>query len=165
LTVAVNAIRSASASNSFISVTEEGKVAVFRTDGNPHCHVILRGGVSPNYDNVSVKASEEVLRKALLPVNIMVDCSHGNSQKDYQKQGLVLENVAEQIVAGNNSIIGVMLESNLVEGNQPIPDDLEEIRYGVSITDACMGWEVTEQLLRDFASQVAPVLSQRTEAD
>jgi len=162
LTVAVNAIRSASASNSFISVTEQGKVAIFRTGGNPHCHVILRGGVSPNYDNVSVQACEEVLKKASLPVNLMIDCSHGNSEKDYRKQGMVLKNIAEQISAGNKSIIGVMLESNLVEGNQPIPDDLEEIRYGVSITDSCMGWDDTETLLREFAQTVAPTLPGRS---
>ncbi|MFM1895119.1 MAG: hypothetical protein RLZZ385_193 [Pseudomonadota bacterium] len=161
LSVAVNAIRSASAPHSFISVTEAGKVAVFRTEGNPHCHVILRGGKSPNFDTFSVTACEEELRKAGLPVNIMIDCSHGNSQKDFQKQAEVLDDIGRQIVAGNQSIIGVMLESNLMEGNQPIPDDLEEIRYGVSITDACLGWEATERLLRGFAEGIRQPLQAR----
>ena len=160
--VAVNAIRSAAATNSFISVTEEGKVALFRTDGNPHCHVILRGGKSPNYDAESVAACEQVLRKAGLPENIMIDCSHGNSDKDPDKQKLVLEDVAAQIRAGNKSIIGVMLESNLEAGNQPILDDLDDLKYGVSITDACIDWDTTETLLRDFASAVGPSLKSRS---
>ena len=130
LMVAVNAIRSASATNSFISVTDEGKVALFRTEGNPHCHVILRGGKSPNYDAASVADCEKDLQKAGLAENIMIDCSHGNSNKDHNNQKLVLEEVADQIRAGNKSIIGVMIESNLEEGNQPIPDDLDDLKYG-----------------------------------
>jgi 3-deoxy-7-phosphoheptulonate synthase len=161
LSVAVNAIRSASASHSFISITEQGKVAVFRTSGNPHCHVILRGGNSPNYDRASVANCEAELQKAGITKNIMIDCSHGNSSKDFQKQVMVLNDIAEQIKAGNRSIIGVMLESNLLEGNQPIPDDLDEIRYGVSITDACVGWDATEVMLRSFAAAVKSVLPQR----
>jgi len=158
LMVAVNAIRSASANNSFISITEEGKVALFRTEGNPHCHVILRGGKSPNYDRESVAACEQELRKAGLIENIMIDCSHGNSSKDHNNQRLVLEDVASQIRDGNQSIIGVMLESNLEAGNQPIPDDLADLKYGVSITDACIDWESTEILLREFSAAVAPAL-------
>ncbi len=161
LTVAVNAIRSASSANSFISVTEEGKVAAFRTSGNPHCHVILRGGKEPNYDAASVARCEEDLRKANLPENIMIDCSHGNSQKQYLKQLEVLEDITAQIEQGNRSIIGVMLESNLCEGNQPIPDDLEEIRYGVSVTDACVNWESTEKALREMAARLRPLLPAR----
>ena len=161
LTVAVNAIRSASASHSFISVTEEGKVAVFRTEGNPHCHVILRGGKEPNYDEQSVMSCEKELEQAGIAPNIMIDCSHGNSRKNHTNQAVVLQSVAEQIRNGNASIIGVMLESNLEEGNQPIPDDLSEIRYGVSVTDACVGWDTTKTLLRDFASQVAEGLQSR----
>lgn len=161
LMVAVNAIRSASAANSFISITEEGNVAVFRTEGNPHCHVILRGGKSPNYDSASVLACEVELEKAGLPGNIMIDCSHGNSSKNHLNQIPVLEAIAEQIQSGNKSIIGVMLESNLVEGNQPIPDDLSEIRYGVSITDACISWETTETTLRAFAARIGPALKSR----
>ncbi|MDP4743442.1 MAG: 3-deoxy-7-phosphoheptulonate synthase, partial [Porticoccaceae bacterium] len=161
LTVAVNAIRSAAANNSFISVTDEGKVAHFRTDGNPHCHVILRGGKEPNYDRESVAACETELQKAGLVDNLMIDCSHGNSRKDPQNQIPVLRDIAEQIAEGNKSIIGVMLESNLEAGNQPIPDDLNDLKPGVSITDACIDWETTESLLREFAASVAPALKTR----
>ena len=159
--VAINAIRSASANNSFISITEEGKVAVFRTEGNPHCHVILRGGKSPNYDRASVLACEEELQKAGHEENIMIDCSHGNSRKDPAKQVDVLKEIASQIQDGNKSIIGVMIESNLEEGNQPIPDDLEEIRPGVSVTDACISWKTTESILREFAKEVGLALKKR----
>ncbi len=159
--VAINGIRSASANHSFISVTEEGKVAVFRTEGNPHCHMILRGGKSPNYDAASVAACEEALLKAGHEGNIMVDCSHGNSQKDHSRQLVVLGDIAEQINRGNRSIIGVMLESNLEEGNQPIPEDLDEIRPGVSITDACISWPNTEQALREFAANIGAALKSR----
>ncbi|MBE9031234.1 3-deoxy-7-phosphoheptulonate synthase [filamentous cyanobacterium LEGE 11480] len=161
LMVAVNAMRSASANHSFISVTGEGKVAVFRTEGNPHCHVILRGGKSPNYDAESVAACEAALAKAGHRQNIMIDCSHGNSRKDQLKQLDVLKEIAAQIQNGNQSIIGVMLESNLQAGNQPIPDDLEEIRPGVSITDACIGWETTETALRELAASVSSALKSR----
>ncbi|MCB1665304.1 MAG: 3-deoxy-7-phosphoheptulonate synthase [Pseudomonadales bacterium] len=164
LTVAVNAIRSASSANSFISITEEGRVAAFRTSGNPHCHVILRGGKEPNYDAASVAQCEDDLRKANLPLNLMVDCSHGNSQKQHLRQLDVLKDVTQQIVNGNRSIIGVMLESNLCEGNQPIPDDLEEIKYGVSVTDACVNWESTESALRDMAAKLRTVLPTRRKA-
>jgi 3-deoxy-7-phosphoheptulonate synthase len=163
LAVAVNAIRSASATHSFISVTEEGRVAVFRTAGNPHCHVILRGGRTPNFDSGSVKECESELRKAGIAENIMIDCSHGNSQKDFSRQIQVLDDVARQVADGNRSIIGVMLESNLLEGNQPIPDDLEEIKYGISVTDACVGWETTEEILRRFANAVSASLRSRRE--
>jgi 3-deoxy-7-phosphoheptulonate synthase len=161
LAVAVNAIRAASAVNTFISVTDEGKVAAFRTSGNPHCHVILRGGRQPNYQAEFVHACEEELRKAAIPENIMIDCSHGNSSKQHERQLLVLKDVQEQIVAGNKSIMGVMIESNICAGNQPIPDDPEEIRYGVSITDACIDWESTEQALRELADGLAAVLPGR----
>src|SRR5690554_4087889 len=121
VTVAVNAIRAASSVNSFISVTEEGKVAAFRTSGNPHCHVILRGGREPNYEAAYVAACEEEMRRAALVENIMIDCSHGNSRKQFERQLEVLDDVAAQIIAGNCSIMGVMLESNVYAGNQPIP--------------------------------------------
>jgi 3-deoxy-7-phosphoheptulonate synthase len=161
--VAINAIRSASANHSFISITEQGKVAVFRTEGNPHCHVILRGGRSPNYDAKSVADCEQELRKAGHEENIMIDCSHGNSQKDALKQLDVLQDVATQLLSGNRSIIGIMLESNLEEGNQPIPDDLDEIRPGVSVTDACISWPTTEAALREFAAAAGPSLKSRSD--
>lgn len=162
VSVAINAIRSASANHSFISVTGEGRVAVFRTEGNPHCHIILRGGRSPNYDAESVALCEEELRKAGHKENIMIDCSHGNSRKDPDKQVDVLIEVARQLEQGNQSIIGVMLESNLEAGNQPIPDDLDEIIPGVSITDACIGWQDTETVLRQFAENIRKPLQSRS---
>lgn len=161
ITVAVNAIRAASAVNTFISVTEAGHVAAFRTAGNPHCHVILRGGQEPNYEAPHVAACEEALRKAMIDENIMIDCSHGNSRKQHMLQLDVLDDVAQQIANGNRSIIGVMLESHLRAGNQPIPDDLEELQYGVSITDACLAWEDTEIALRRFAEKIGPALKLR----
>ncbi|MDO9520054.1 MAG: 3-deoxy-7-phosphoheptulonate synthase [Pseudohongiella sp.] len=161
LSVAVNAIRSASAVNTFISVTEDGKVAAFRTSGNPHCHVILRGGKEPNYEAPFIAACEEELRKAAIAENIMVDCSHGNSRKQYELQLEVLDSVTEQIIAGNKSIMGVMLESHINAGNQPIPEDPEEIKYGISVTDACIDWPSTEAALRKMASALRAVLPGR----
>ena len=155
ISVAINAIRSASANHSFISITDAGKVAVFRTEGNPHCHIILRGGKSPNYDVANVKICEEELQKSGITESIMIDCSHGNSKKNHLRQLNVLDEVAKQIVNGNSSIIGIMLESNLEEGNQPIPDDLREIRPGISVTDACISWESTEVALRRFAKSIS----------
>ena len=159
ISVAINAIRSASANHSFISVTDEGSVAVFRTEGNPHCHVILRGGREPNYDTVSVTACEEELRKAGIVENIMIDCSHGNSRKNHTRQLDVLKDISKQLAADNTSIIGIMLESNIEEGNQPIPNNLDEIRPGVSVTDACISWESTEAALRLFANSIQGKIS------
>jgi len=164
VTVAVNAIRAASAINTFINVTEDGKVAAFRTSGNPHCHVILRGGSEPNYEKQYVDACEKALEKAAIRPNIMIDCSHGNSRKQHELQLEVLDNVAEQIQAGNQSIIGVMVESHINAGNQPIPDDLDAIKYGVSITDACIDWPTTEAALRQLAERVGPALKKRHSA-
>ncbi|MDT8428460.1 MAG: 3-deoxy-7-phosphoheptulonate synthase [Pseudomonadales bacterium] len=161
VSIAINAIRAASANNSFISVAENGKVAAFRTSGNPHCHLILRGGKEPNYSASHVAACEQELQKAHLPLNIMIDCSHGNSRKDHDRQLLVLEDICQQLLDGNKSIMGVMLESNLCAGNQPIPEDLEDIRYGVSITDACVDWDTTATALQEFAQKLRPVLAVR----
>ena len=121
----------------------------------------MRGGKAPNYDKDSVSKCEEELKKAGLPTNIMIDCSHGNSNKNHENQGLVLEEIAKQIEGGNRSIIGVMIESNLNEGNQPIPDDLSDLSYGVSVTDACISWESTEELLRSFAKRISASLKNR----
>ena len=159
ISVAINAIRSASANHSFISVTDGGSVAVFRTEGNPHCHVILRGGREPNYDKASVTVCAEELRKAGIVENIMIDCSHGNSRKNHTRQLDVLKDISKQLAADNTSIIGVMLESNIEEGNQPIPNNLDEIRPGVSVTDACIGWESTEAALRLFANSIQGKIS------
>ena len=143
VTVAINALHSAAAKHHFLGLTKDGRAAVFHTKGNRFGHIILRGGEEPNYDSVHVAQVEKSLDQAKLPQNIMVDCSHGNSKKDYKLQPLVLRNCVDQIKNGNRSIVGFMLESNINEGNQSIPENLSELKYGVSVTDSCMNWEVT----------------------
>jgi len=128
-------------------------VALTQTRGNAYGHLILRGGAQPNYDSVAVAEAEAALTKAKLPANIVVDCSHGNSRKNHALQSLVLKDVVSQIVEGNQSIKGVMLESNLFEGNQKLGNPAE-LRYGVSITDACLGWDVTDANLREAAQRL-----------
>ena len=148
LNVAINALQSASHPHHFLGINQEGQSAVFRTRGNPYGHVVLRGGGGRhNYDSVSVAMCEKILEKADVPINIVIDCSHGNSNKDPALQPLVAENVINQIIEGNRSIVGLMLESNLFWGNQPLADDPSKLKYGVSITDACIDWPTTEQLL------------------
>lgn len=153
LEVALNAMLSAAQSHTFLGINGEGQVALTQTRGNAFGHLILRGGSQPNYDSVAVAQAEAELAKAKLPVNIVVDCSHGNSRKNHALQTLVLKDVVGQIVDGCQSIKGVMLESNLFEGNQKLgaPQDLN---YGVSITDACLGWEATASALRDAAQRL-----------
>lgn len=146
--VALNALQSASAPHNFLGIDQSGQVSMFKTKGNAYGHVILRGGGGkPNFDAANVKLVEEQLKKANLPPRIVIDCSHGNSNKDYKLQGIAFENAIRQIVDGNTSIVGMMLESHLSEGNQPIPSNLEELKYGVSITDKCISWEETEKLI------------------
>jgi 3-deoxy-7-phosphoheptulonate synthase len=148
LEVAINALQAVRHPHHFLGITPDGELAVFRTRGNPHAHIVLRGGGGrTNYDSVSVALCEQELRKAGLPVNLVIDCSHGNSNKAPALQPLVAENCVNQILEGNRSIVGLMLESHLFAGNQPIPEELSQLRYGVSITDACIDWETTERLL------------------
>jgi 3-deoxy-7-phosphoheptulonate synthase len=148
LDVAINALQSVRHPHHFLGITPDGRLAVFRTRGNPNAHIVLRGGGGrTNYDSVSVALCEQALAKAGLPVNVVIDCSHGNSSKDPALQPLVAENCVNQILEGNRSIVGLMLESHLHAGSQPIPADRSQLRYGVSITDACMDWEATERLL------------------
>ncbi len=148
LTVAINALQSVSNPHHFLGINQDGQSAVFRTRGNEYGHLVLRGGNSrPNYDSVSIAMCEKQLEKADLPVSIVVDCSHGNSNKDPALQPLVAENCINQILDGNHSIVGLMLESNLAWGNQPLPKDLSQLKYGVSITDACMDWPTTQRLI------------------
>ena len=162
LTVAINALHSVSSPHSFLGINHQGQVAIIKTRGNVCGHVILRGGGGkPNYDQEHVKAVEQALAKAELPVNIMIDCSHDNSGKDPDNQPAVLRDVVQQIKNGNRSIMGMMLESHLHAGHQSIPRDHTRLRYGVSVTDACMDWETTEQLLREAAAELAPVLASR----
>ena len=159
LDVAVNALKSMTEPHRFLGINPSGEVAVIHTRGNDLAHIVLRGGrAGANYDPASIQACEESLRKAGLPTNIMVDCSHANSGKDHRRQPGVARAVTRQIENGNNSIIGIMLESNLAEGGQALGQDL---RYGVSITDACIGWECTESLLRELAGRLSPALTNR----
>ena len=165
LEVAVNAMKSVCNPHRFLGINSEGKVSVFETRGNRYGHVVLRGGTAgPNYNSQHIALCEEALDKAGLPANIMVDCSHANTEKQPERQPLVAADVTEQIVAGNRSIIGLMLESNLRAGNQKIPSNLEELEYGVSVTDGCIDWETTESLLLDIAAQLRGVLPQRMQA-
>lgn len=162
LTVAINALKSVASPHRFLGINSEGKVSIITTGGNPYAHVVLRGGdLKPNYDSVSVSLCDEELQKAGIRPNIMVDCSHANSNKNYALQPLVMENVTNQILDGNQSIIGLMVESNLFEGNQKIPESLSDLKYGVSITDACISWETTEKVLRSMREKLKDTLPKR----
>jgi 3-deoxy-7-phosphoheptulonate synthase len=160
--IAVNAILSASRPHSFLGINGQGRTAIVRTRGNRYGHLVLRGGDGrPNYDTVSIAMAEQALLKANLPPNIVVDCSHANSYKKPELQPLVMSDLVNQVRFGNKSLIGVMIESNLVAGNQPIPEDLTQLRYGCSVTDACVGWEATEKTLRAAAGLLREVLPKR----
>jgi len=161
LGVAINALQSAAAPHSFLGISPSGQVAVVKTKGNRYGHIILRGGREPNYDSVNVTLTEQALEKAGMSPSIIIDCSHANSHKNHELQPLVAENIANQIVEGNRSIVGLMLESNLGAGNQKMPSDPADLRYGVSITDACIDWESTEQVLRGIATKLADTLPAR----
>ncbi|HXH02637.1 MAG TPA: 3-deoxy-7-phosphoheptulonate synthase [Candidatus Competibacteraceae bacterium] len=162
LKVAINALHSVSSPHSFLGINQYGQVAVIRTKGNRYGHVVLRGGTQPNYDSVAIALCEQELEKAGLPSNIVVDCSHGNSNKDPALQPLVFHDCVHQILEGNRSIIGLMLESHINWGNQPIPEDLSQLKYGVSVTDACIDWPTTEQVLREAHAKLKDVLPGRT---
>lgn len=146
--VAINAMKSALSSHHFLGIDPEGRISVFETKGNSYSHIVLRGGnKKPNYDAESVKHCEQVLEKEGLRKKIMIDCSHGNSNKDHRNQPKVFQAVIDQVVAGNHSIVGMMVESNLSEGNQAIPKDLSQLKYGVSVTDKCIDWATTEKMI------------------
>ena len=161
--IAINAILSASRPHAFLGLNSEGRVSIVRTTGNRYGHVVLRGGDGrPNYDTVSVTMAEKALAKAGLPANIVVDCSHANSYKDAALQPLVMKDVVAQVRSGNTSIVGAMIESNIVEGKQAIPADLSQLVYGCSVTDACVGWETTEEMILDAAGTLRDVLKARS---
>ncbi|MDG4555618.1 MAG: 3-deoxy-7-phosphoheptulonate synthase [Candidatus Competibacter sp.] len=164
LEVAINALQSAANPHSFLGINPLGQSAVIRTLGNRYGHMVLRGGDRPNYDSVSVALCEKALRDKKLPVNIVVDCSHANSFKDPALQPLVLRDCAHQIMEGNQSIIGLMIESNLNSGNQSIPADRSQLKYGVSVTDACVDWATTETMLREAHAKLKGVLPARLAA-
>ena len=149
LQVAIDAMGATRHPHSFLGMNEDGVTAIVRTNGNPNAHVVLRGGrAMTNYDAASIAAAEAKLISEKLPPVLMVDCSHANSEKKFAKQEDVWHSAIEQRVGGTKSIIGMMVESHLHEGNQPIPKNLSDLRYGVSITDSCIGWEATERMLR-----------------
>ncbi len=167
LTVAINAMQSVSSAHRFLGINSQGQVSVVKTKGNPYAHVVLRGGsAGPNYDSVHVAQCEAALQKGKVSSNIMIDCSHANSNKDPAVQSLVLKDVTHQILEGNQSIIGLMLESNINFGNQSIPKDLSQLKYGVSVTDACIDWAETERSVREMADKLRDVLpSRQTKAE
>ena len=162
LEVAINAIQSAALPHGFLGVNRAGRTSVIRSRGNRYGHLVLRGGGGrPNYDSVSVRLAEQELAKAKLAPNIVVDCSHANSLKDPSLQPLVFNDCTHQIIEGNRSIVGMMLESNLEAGSQPIPEDRSRLRYCVSVTDPCIDWQNTEELLRRARRDLAAILKQR----
>jgi 3-deoxy-7-phosphoheptulonate synthase len=153
INVAINALKSVSSKHHFLGINREGAVAQIKTKGNAYGHIILRGGKTPNYDSVNLALLQQSLDEQNMTAKLVVDCSHGNSQKDYRRQPLVFQNVVEQILHGNDAIVGMMLESHLYAGNQKLtrPEDLE---YGISVTDACIDWETTEKLLEESYQQL-----------
>ena len=162
LAVAVNALQSVANPHRFLGINSDGKVSVFETSGNRYGHIVLRGGSQgPNYSAEHIARCEAALKAASLNANIMVDCSHANSHKNPALQPAVAQNVSEQIAQGNQSIIGLMLESHLEAGNQTIPADLSALRYGVSVTDGCIDWTRTESLILELSRDVAEGLKAR----
>lgn len=153
LRIAIDAIRSASNPHHFLSLTKAGKSAIFSTRGNDDCHIILRGGREPNYDGTAVEQAARALEQAALPPRLMIDFSHANSRKEHQRQVDVGQNVAGQLAAGEQRIIGAMVESHLVAGRQDIVPGHAPV-FGQSITDACIGWEDSEALLEELAGAV-----------
>jgi 3-deoxy-7-phosphoheptulonate synthase len=147
LASAINALVAAQAAQTFLGIDQHGRTCVVKTGGNPYGHIVLRGGSRPNYDPISIEEARLMLITKGLPEAIIVDCSHSNSHKKYQGQAIVWRNVVDQIVNGSESVIGLMLESNLHEGNQKYTGDRAALQYGVSITDECISWETTAELL------------------
>ena len=162
LTVATNAMQSVKHGHSFLGLNENGQVAIINTKGNPYAHVVLRGGNGkPNYDASSVAEAEAALAKAKVSNKIMIDTSHANSNKDPYLQPLVLKNITEQILDGNKSIVGIMVESHLKGGRQDIPENLCDLVYGQSVTDGCIDWDTTEKALLEMDAALKDVLPNR----
>lgn len=162
LTVAINSLQSVSQPHRFLGINHEGEVSLIHTRGNKHAHIVLRGGGGKtNFDSVNVSTCEQQLLKANIQANIMIDCSHENSSKDHERQPLVMEDAANQIAQGNRSIVGFMVESNLAAGNQKMTKDKSDLKYGVSITDACVDWETTETMIRSLRNKVKEILPSR----
>ena len=162
LDVAINAMQAARSQHSFLGIDPDGKTCIVKTKGNPWGHLILRGGRSgPNYSSKNINAAAEMLAKHGLPPRLVVDCSHANSSKDHRRQSLVWQDVIQQRIDGNESIVGLMLESNLFEGRQELTSSVDKLKFGVSITDACIGWDETEELILTAYEQLSaePVAS------
>lgn len=165
MSVAINAIISSSNPHSFLGVNADGMTSIVRTRGNRYGHVVLRGGGDrPNYDTVSITLAENAIAKAKLPKNLVVDCSHANSYKKPELQPLVLRDCVNQIRSGNQSIVGFMVESNIEAGNQSIPADLSQLKYGCSVTDACIAWDTTEQAILEMHEALKDVLKKPRQA-
>jgi 3-deoxy-7-phosphoheptulonate synthase len=159
--IAVDAMISAQSEHAFLGIDHFGQTCIVHTNGNPYGHLVLRGGKSgPNFGSESIAAAQELLSKADVPSRLLVDCSHGNSNKDHTRQNIALNSIIEQRIAGNDDIIGCMLESNLNAGSQSLSGALAELEYGVSVTDACIGWEETEELLREAYDKLADVVQE-----
>lgn len=162
LTVVTNALMSVANPHRFLGINPDGQVAIVSTRGNQYGHLVLRGGGGkPNYDSVNVQLAEQALEKASLAKNIMIDVSHENSSKNPALQPLVMENITSQILEGNQSIIGLMVESNLKHGRQNIPANLDELEYGLSVTDGCISWEETEEAVLKMHEKLKDVLPKR----
>ncbi len=165
LQVALDAMNAARHAHSFLGIDADGKTCIVQTKGNPWGFLILRGGRSgPNYDPASLAEAAEKLSNSKLSPRLMVDCSHANSNKDYTKQSIAWQSSLQQRIDGNDNLVGLMLESNLFPGNQPLPSDPGQLKYGVSITDACIGWEETEALILGAYEQLAAAESVGTSA-
>lgn len=163
LDAAINGIKSAGNPHSFLGINAQGRSAILRTRGNRYGHVVLRGGAGrPNYDTVSVSLAEQALEKAGVAKNIVIDCSHANSWKNPEYQPLVMRDMAHQIREGNRSIVGAMIESFIEAGNQKIPADLSELKYGCSVTDACVSWDTTVDMLRQTRDMLRDAMPKRT---
>ncbi len=155
LTMAINAIKACSSKQSFLGINDKGQISTFKAKGNKSSHIILRGGAKPNYDEEAVKNCEKLLKENDLAERIMIDCSHDNSNQDYRNQGKVIEDIKSQILLGNKSIFGLMLESNLFSGKQKILDNKDDMQYGVSVTDGCIDWEETEEVIRSLSKAIS----------
>jgi 3-deoxy-7-phosphoheptulonate synthase len=154
LDTALNAMIAAGSPQSFLGIDPEGKACIVKTTGNPFTHIVLRGGRRPNYDSVSIREALRLLRDNHLPEAVIVDCSHANSRKRYEEQTVVWQDVINQRAGGTDAIIGLMLESNLRQGRQDYEGRLDTLQYGVSITDACIDWETTEELILSAHAQL-----------
>ena len=154
LTMAINAIKACSSKQSFLGINDKGQISTFKAKGNKSSHIILRGGAQPNYDKDAVANCEKLLKENGLSERIMIDCSHDNSHQDYRNQGKVVEDINSQLLSGNKSIFGVMLESNLFSGKQKILENKNDMQYGVSVTDGCIDWKETEEVIRGLSKTI-----------